>query len=418
MLEHWYRERRSLVDFRRGPLGPHFDGFAAHLRKSGYSYACGKNILGKSCLFNTFLIDRGITNCKEITPSLIDGFLDVYLSNFRSTCLSYCPRSATRRMLLRLFDYLVEARVLKPIPSKQEPTPYDWILDPYMKYLREECQLTEPTVLRARKYVHAFLAGLGAKATRKELKSLRPDAIERCVKQHVKGSPENLSRLVSCLRRFLRFCAQQGHIQTDLSGVIPSVPSYRWASLPKGMEDSQLERVLNAIPKDTAMGSRDYALMILMMAFGVRGKSVAELLLEDLCWPRSTIRIRAQKGGKEVVLPLMEAVGEAILGYLRHRPETSFREVFLTVKAPFRPLNSVAISRIVRHHMQRAGVKMPGSGSTTLRHSWAIRALAHDSPMKQIADVLGHRCLDTTFIYAKADLKTLRQVAMRWPEGR
>jgi integrase/recombinase XerD len=166
------------------------------------------------------------------------------------------------------------------------------------------------------------------------------------------------------------------------------------------------------------VGTRDSAIMLLMMAYGVRGKSVAELLLEDIDWRRSTIRIRAQKGGKEVVLPLLNAVGEAILSYLHHRPESSLREVFLSVRAPFFALNSLDVSQTVRKYMLKAGVKIPKSGSSTLRHSWAIRALAQDSPMKAIADVLGHRCLNTTFIYAKADLKTLRQVAMPWPKGR
>ena len=184
------------------------------------------------------------------------------------------------------------------------------------------------------------------------------------------------------------------------------------------MEDSELQRILKTIPKNTANGTRDYAVMIMMMAYGVRGKSVAELLLEDILWARSTIRIRAQKGGKEVMLPLLDTVGEAILAYLHHRPEGLSRKVFLSAKAPFRPLNSCSISMIVRRYMDKAGVKRLQSGSGTLRHSWAIRALAKDSPMKCIADVLGHRCLDTTFIYAKADLKALRQVVMPWPEGR
>jgi len=98
------------------------------------------------------------------------------------------------------------------------------------------------------------------------------------------------------------------------------------------MEDSAIQRILNVIPKDTAIGARDYAIMLLMMAYGVRGKSVAEVLLDDICWPRSTIRIRARKGGKEFVLPLLDAVGEAILSYLKHRPENPFRQVFLSAK--------------------------------------------------------------------------------------
>jgi len=203
----------------------------------------------------------------------------------------------------------------------------------------------------------------------------------------------------------------------DFSGLIPPVRTYRHASLPKGMEDSSLERVLAAIDKKTPNGIRDYAIMVLMMAYGLRGVSVAELLLDDIDWQHSRIRIRAQKGGKEVVLPLMGSVGDAVVCYLRHRYDKSpFREVFLTVKAPVRPLNSLGISRLVRNYMHQAGIIMAGAGSRTLRHSWAIRALANDSPMKSIADVLGHRYIDTTFIYAKADLKTLRDVAMPWPE--
>jgi len=112
----------------------------------------------------------------------------------------------------------------------------------------------------------------------------------------------------------------------------------------------------------------------------------------------------------------LDSVGEALIGYLRHRPAgTPFREVFLSARAPFRPLDCNAISRVVQKRLKRAGVKLPGSGARTLRHSWAIRALAHNSAIKSIADVLGHRYIDTTFIYAKANLNSLREVAMPWP---
>jgi integrase len=152
------------------------------------------------------------------------------------------------------------------------------------------------------------------------------------------------------------------------------------------------------------------------MAYGIRGVSTAQLLLDDIDWQHSRIRIRAQKGGKEVLLPLIGAVGEAIVRYLPHRySQSPYREVFLSAQAPFRPLRSGAISMIVHRYFEKCGLKLPGSGTRTFRHSWAIRALANDSAIKAIADVLGHRYLDTTFIYAKADLKTLRQVALPWP---
>ena len=112
-------------------------------------------------------------------------------------------------------------------------------------------------------------------------------------------------------------------------------------------------------------------------------------------------------------------MGEALICYLHHRSAgTPFREVFLTTYAPCRPLCSLAISHIVHGYLRRAGIKIPGAGTRSLRHSWAIRALANNTPIKSIADVLGHRYIDTTFIYAKADLNSLREVAMPWPQKR
>ena len=418
MLEYWYKERRTLADFRRGPLGPIFDGLAARLKEKGYTASTATGILGKSCLFNSFLIDQGITQCKKVTLKLCEMFLDAHLTDFRTTSKTYDPRIQDHGQLKHLFSYLVDEGILKAVTPKPIPKKYRWIIEPYMQYLREECEVTEQTVQRARACSCRFLDGLGDRATRKHMRLLRADTIETYLKQHLEKSPENIRRLASTLRVFLRFCVRQDYIATDLSGVIPSIPSYRLVALPKGLDDSALQRILNVIPKDTATGARDYAIMLMMMAYGVRGTSVAQLLLEDIDWPQSTIRIRAQKGGKEVVLPLLEAVGDAILRYLHCRPESSLREVFLSVKAPITPIYSLTVSAIVHRHMMKAGVKIPKGGSNTLRHSWAIRALAQGSPMKHIADVLGHRCLDTTFIYAKADLNALRQMVMPWPKGR
>jgi integrase/recombinase XerD len=416
MLEYWYREKRTLVDFRRGPLGPHFDAFAAYLKARGFSDHWGREVLGKCCQFNAFLIDRGIASCAELTESLVEPFLDLYLVHSRTAGAFYSPRAATRGVLNRLFLYLIEIGALKLPTPKRVRKRYDWLLDCYLQYLRDECQLSDVTIQRARVQVGSFLEVLGRKAARNRFKTLRAELVESYLNQHLKDSPENLASLGSSLRRFFRYCAVHQHTHMDFSGLIPPVRRYRHASLPKGMEDSALERVLDAIDKNTPTGARDYAIMVLMMAYGLRGVSVAELLLDDIDWQHSRIRIRAQKGGKEVVLPLMDSVGDALIHYLRRRfDKTPFREVFLTVKAPVRSLNSLVVSRLVRGYMHKAGIKMAGAGSRTLRHSWAIRALANDSPIKSIADVLGHRYIDTTFIYAKADLKTLRQVAMPWP---
>jgi integrase len=115
----------------------------------------------------------------------------------------------------------------------------------------------------------------------------------------------------------------------------------------------------------------------------------------------------------------LEPIGAAIIRWLHQRySQGPFREVFLGVRAPHRPLTLYAISDLVHRYMVKAGFTMPRCGTRTLRHSWAIRALAHDSSIKAIADILGHRYIDTTFIYAKVDLKRLREVALPWPQAR
>jgi site-specific recombinase XerD len=415
MLEYWFREKRTLVDFRRGLLGPHFDGFAAYLQAKGYAHHSGRELLAKCCQFNAYLLEQRVSRCAQLSESHIESFLKLYFAHTQPAGAGYSPIQTARRALKHLFEYLIQIKVLPPPKPKRIVEIYSWLLDPFIRHLRAECQLSELTVRKYGTHARLLLESLGRLSQRKRFKALKAETIETHVKQLAQKSTDH-EGLVSSLRRFFRYCASQRYTRVDFSGLVHPVRRYRHSSLPKGLTDSALEQVLNSIPKETAEGARDYAIMVLMMAYGIRGVSAAQLLLDDLDWQHSRIRIRAQKGGKEVLLPLMRTVGEALIQYLQHRPgQSPCRNVFLAIRAPYHPLDSGAISQIVRRNLTKAGVKSSGSGTRSFRHSWAIRALAHDSPIKSIADVLGHRYIDTTFIYAKADLNSLRQVAMPWP---
>lgn len=415
MLEFWFKDKRTLVDFRRGLLGPHFDGFAAYLQAKGYARSSVRELLGKCCQFNGFLLEQRVARCDQLRMAHIEGFLEAYYAHLPEVARGYSPRDTVRRAIRRLFDYLIQIKVMKPPKPVRIAKPYDWLLRPYLRHLRVDCQLSEPTIRRCGVQVGALLEAMGTSSQRKRLRALEAARVESLVKELLRTSTDP-DALRGVLRRFFRYCASRRLMRDDFSGLVPPIRRYRHASLPKGLDDTALGKMLKAIPRDTPVGARDYAIIMLMMAYGIRGVSVAQLLLDDLDWQHARIRIRAQKRGKEVVLPLMQAVGEALIQYLQHRPgQIPSRIVFLSAKAPFRPLDSVAVSMIVRRHLEKAGVKTPSSGVRSLRHSWAIRALAHDSPIKSIADVLGHRYIDTTFIYAKADLASLRQVALPWP---
>jgi len=415
-LEYWYQERRTLVDFRRGPLGPHFDSFAAALKQSGYYFTYGRGILGLSCQFNWYLIDRGITQAADISEDLIEPFLDAALAGIRSSSDNYTPRGSARSRLRHLFAFLYGTNViLRPQPCALAE-PYDWILELFLAHLRTEHQVTQRTVDRHRGLLRPFLDRLKGNVSPSRLRALNASMADQHLREHLKSNPNNVRSLTSSLRVFLRYCAAGGHTQADFSGLVPRQRTYRHAALPKGVEDEALARLLGLMDRTTPLGARDYAIVLLLMAYGVRGISAAELLLDDIDWKRAQIRFRARKGGKEVVMPLLDPVGEAILKWLPNRfPSTPHRELFLSVRAPHGPLTGLAVSHLIRVYLGKAGVSMKGAGARTLRHSWAIRALAHDTPIKAISDALGHRYIDTTFIYAKADLKTLREVAMPWP---
>ena len=238
------------------------------------------------------------------------------------------------------------------------------------------------TVRRYERLLTALLEALGKDAQRKRFKRLQPERLEAFLKEHLQSSTENPATWSRLYASSFGYCATEQLLSVDFSGLIPPVRRYRHASIPKGMADSDLERVLTSIPQDTPVGARDYAILVLLMAYGIRGVSAAQLLLDDIDWQHSRIRIRAQKGGKEVLLPLIGAVGEAIVRYLPHRYSKSpFREVFLSAQAPFRPLRSGAISMIVHRHFERCGFKLPKSGtanaSSFLGHSCLGSRLRH-----------------------------------------
>jgi integrase/recombinase XerD len=372
MLEHWYKEKRTFVDFRRGPLGPHFDGFAADLKAKRYSYDFGKSVLGKCCQFNWFLIERGIVNAKEIRGPLIDSFLQAYYAPPRTAGPKYSPQGDTRLALKHLFAYLAKANVWRPPKPEPVTTAYAWLLNPYLRYLQVERELSPRRIAYEYRVLDVFLRCLGQLVSRERLKIIKAETIEGIINDHFKNSSVDPGAVASVLRQFFHYCVKRRFTQMDFAGLVPTVRRYRHASLPKGMEDSALERMLKAVKRNTPFGARDYAILMVMMAYGIRAISVAQLVLEDIDWHHSRIRIRAQKGGKEVVVPLLEPVGEALIECLRHRPsDRPFREVFLGLKAPFQPLSGMAIARVVAHHMKKAGGKTPGSGVRTLRHSWA-----------------------------------------------
>jgi site-specific recombinase XerD len=250
-----------------------------------------------------------------------------------------------------------------------------------------------------------------------DVQELAPDDIARFLLRHARsGSPKVARLMVTALRSFFRFLFQHGQTESDLARTIPTVPEWRLAEVPKYLEPEEVERVVHACQRDTAVARRDHAILLLLARLGLRASEVIALELDDIDWRAGVLKVRG-KGRSHDCLPLPADVGEAMATYLRHhRPPCTTRRVFIRTKAPHRGFaHPSSISTIVCRALNRAGLKPGFKGAHILRHSLATGMLRAGASMGEIGEVLRHRVPNTTEIYAKVDIQGLRSLALPWP---
>ena len=185
--------------------------------------------------------------------------------------------------------------------------------------------------------------------------------------------------------------------------------------MPRGISRADARARLGCCDRRQALGRRDYAIIILLLRLGLRRSEVAGLRLDDVDW-RAGELVVVGKGSRQDLLPLPADVGEAIAAYLRHgRPHSDRREVFLRSKAPYEPIASGTVASTVRRACRRAGIEE--FGSHRLRHTAACEMVQANVPLVRIGQVLRHRSLQSTAIYARVDVDRLRLLAAPWPGG-
>jgi site-specific recombinase XerD len=229
--------------------------------------------------------------------------------------------------------------------------------------------------------------------------------------------PGSVKRVAAALRSFFRFLRVLGVCDVRLDDAVPTVACRRLSELPRFLDESQLARLHAALDPSTRRGRRDRAIVLCLSGLGLRAAEVAGLHIEDLDWRASTLHVRTRKTRRGDVLPIPRDVGRAIVAYLRDgRPPVQDRHVFVVHRSGS-PLSSAAIGKVVHRALWRAGISgLASAGSHVLRHTLATRMIRRGASLKEIADVLGHRSLDTTAIYAKVDLPSLADVGLPWPE--
>jgi integrase/recombinase XerD len=217
------------------------------------------------------------------------------------------------------------------------------------------------------------------------------------------------------VRALLRFCVVEGVLDVDLSQAALPVTGQRRSVLPWGITAAEARALLDSCDRRSALGRRDYALIIIMLRLGLRRSEVAALRLDDIDW-RAGELVVGKGGARRDRLPLPADVGAAIASYLRRgRPASDRREVFLRARAPFGPIAAPTVASTVRRACRRAGVAEVGSHR--LRHTMACEMVCAGVPLARIAQVLRHHSLQSTAAYARVDVDRLRLVAAPWPAG-
>ena len=231
--------------------------------------------------------------------------------------------------------------------------------------------------------------------------------------------PRSIQLVAAALRALFRFFRVEGAGDPRLVHAVPTVAAWRLSTLPRSLTEEQLRQLLASLDGSTARGRRDRAIVLCLSSLGLRGGEVAGLHLEDLDWRAGTGHVRTRKTGRGALLPLPHELGRAFVAYLRSgRPPTVERHLFVVHRGSGAPMKSRAVRDVVRFALRRAGIAAPTMGSHLLRHTLATRMVRGGASLKEIADFLGHRSVDTTAIYAKVDLPSLRNVALPWPEVR
>jgi integrase/recombinase XerC len=398
---------------RESPLASYVDAFTHHFAERRYSSNTVGTYLGCVAHFVRWTTRCRLDLCR-IDEEAVRRFLEEHLP--RCNCAG--PVRGTRRDLRAALGHLLVVLRANGVIAKPSvgTTPVDDELrrfDEHMHHVRGLAPKTRILFLRT---VRRLLTEQFANQP-VVLSSIKPDDLRGFVarQSELYSTPANTGTLASALRGYFRFRAACGDQVHGLIGVVCYPANWQLASLPKALSAAEIERLLGALGHDGPSARRADAIVRCALDLGLRSSEVAKLGLDDIDWHAGTVTLRGTKSRREDILPLPAATGRAIADYLKfERPQTTNRAVFVRHIAPRdQPIGPDVVGKAIRQAYARAG--LPYTRAHLLRHTMASRLLAGGSSLKEVADVLRHRSLNTTLIYAKLDSRNLAAVALAWP---
>lgn len=394
-----------------GPLATQIGPFARFLRQQGYSRNSIQRQVRLAAGFSRWL-KRQAVPLRRLTADHLPCYLRYRARQVR-------PSRGDAAALRHLLDFLrAEGVMAAEKPSAGPRTPAKRWTQAYAQHLQHARGLASATITTYVSFIRNFLEGRFGDGPVTLSQLCAHDVVSFVQRQAPRLHPKRAKVLTCALRSFLQYARYRGKTKLDLAAAVPVVANWSRASLPRAISADQVRQLLASIDRRTAMGCRDYAIVLLLARLGLRSGEVACLELDDLDWKAGTLSVRG-KSGPRGELPLPADVGQAIATYLqRGRPQSPSRRVFLRAKAPRRGFRGASgVGSVVRHCLLRAGLKAPTYGAHQFRHGLATELLRQGASLGEIGEVLGHRSPETTKIYTKVDLEALRTLAVPWPGG-
>jgi site-specific recombinase XerD len=404
-------DRVDLIRPPQGPVAAYVRPFGSWASDQGYALASLRQRVRIAAGFSRWLAEQGVAP--------------------RAICSRHCTdylRCRFRRLRIGRGDAIALGQFLEFLrrqgvgaaeqASASKLTSAERCIEGFERYLREERALSQATLTNYVPFIRQFLADrFGDRPVR--LAALRAndiiDFVRRCAPQlHRKRA----KLLTTGLRSFLRYARLRGQIRTDLVAAVPTVANWSMPAIPRAIGSDQVRRLLSQFDRHTAIGRRDYAILLLLARLGLRASEIVLLELEDIDWRNGSLSVRGKRGARTQV-PLPKEAGAAIAAYLRNgRPRADTRRVFLCSKAPIRGFAGPAtLDTIVAKLISRAGIETPTRGAHQFRHGLATEMLRRGASLSEIGELLGHRSPETTKIYTKVDIGALRTLALPWPGG-
>jgi integrase/recombinase XerD len=396
----------ALERVQLGPLGSIVERFVSDLQARGHATRTIREYLSYIERLGQWMAQNGrpVTTLNEST---LHGFLGGLTGSVRRRA-----RAATHRLLSTL-------RTNGMVGSVSPSTPAQDLIRRFVTTFQRSRGAMASTCRQYSLYVGRFLAfRFPSSNDVPDLTTITAQDVRGFVAQHAEQGQTGAAKAAAkALRAFLRYLVQEGRCCPELVAAVPTV-ARRHNPVPRYLTETQLRGLLASFDRSSSTGRRDYAIAQCLWQLALRAGEVVALQLDDVDWRAGIVHIGTSKSRRAAILPLPQEVGRAVADYLRHgRPTTTDRHLFVTHTVPIgRPLQSSAAAQTIRRAFNRAGLAVRTKGTHTLRHTAATSMTCRGASLKEVADVLRHRNLDTTMIYARVDLPALRSVALPWPE--